>query len=366
MIVQKVWWRRITSNDLYNIEKPLPPGPKGQLHIDVPNVPDLLSFFGYVGPVDAADWPPFEVSAKCFKDPTISSRLTFRPRPKNTRYDIPQQNLNAEGSARHPAWTSAFGWPSLQGRLRSTEEAAAILAESELRIVMFQDSEGEYYADFVRGDVLPDGWPVEMSGIFADKPAGCLYFASGAAVEREISPHSGLPTSGKNESLDLKSDYISIEAPNRRGIRHPVVDPDPAPPASSVRQGYGLTSLEKKAVESRALSVAIDHFANEGFSDIKDVGAQASYDLTMLKGGQLHTVEVKGTTGTGEIVILTRNEVEVHQKHFPHNALAVVSLISLTRGEAPVACGGVLRVIMPWEVTQALLEPIAFEYRLPS
>lgn len=366
MILQKVWWRRITSNDLYNIEKPLPPGPKGQLHIDVPNVPDLLLFFGYAGPMAPADWPPFEIAAKCLKDPTISSSLTFRPRPKNTRYDIPQQNLNAEGSARHPAWTSAFGWPPVHGLLHSTEEAAAVLSESELRIVIFQDSEGEYYADFVYGDALPNGWPIEMKGIFADKPAGFLDLDSGNEVGAEISPQSTLPASVSSESRDLKSESVAIEASTRRGIRHPSANPNLAPRSSSGRQGYGLSSVEKKAVERRALSVAIEYFDNEGFTDIKDVGDHASYDLTMLKGGQIHFVEVKGTTGTGAVVILTRNEVEVHQKYFPNNALAVVSSISLTRGDAPVASGGVLRVILPWEVTQAQLEPMVFEYRLPS
>jgi hypothetical protein len=365
MIIQKVWWRRITNNDLYNIEKPLPPGPKGQLHIDVPNVPALLLFFDYAGPTDPADWPTFEISAKCFKDPNISGNITFRPRPKNTRYDIPQQNPNAEGSERHPAWTSAFGWPRVHGLLHSTEEAAEVLSEAELRIVVLLDSENEYYADFVIGTALPSGWPAELKGIFADTPAGCLDVVTKRGLARVGSTNldSSKQVNSKTSIEIAKSDQP--EPPTHRGIRHPGEDPKEAIRPSSGRQGYGLSAAEKKAVERQAIAMATEHFVNSGFTDIRDVGDHASYDLTMLKNGQIHFVEVKGTTGTGAVVILTRNEVAVHQQYFPHNALVVVSSITLMRGEIPVATGGDLRVISPWEIEQTLLEPMVFEYRLP-
>lgn len=366
MIIHMIWWRRITSNDLYNIEKPLPPGPKGQLHIDIPNVSDLLKFFAYAGPSDPESWPQFEISAKCFRDPKISSPLTFRPRPKNTRYDIPQQNINAEGSERHPAWTSAFGWPPVHGLIRSTEEATSIIGDSELRIVVFLSSDGEYYADFVLGKTLPDGWPIEINGIFADKPAGCLDLSAVYEIEKAGLQSAVLSSADESTLSDEGFGKSKIENPNRRGIRHPAKDLKELYPNRSGRQGYGLSALEKKAVEQRAISVAINHFLSEDFSDVKDVGDQASYDLTMLRNGQIHFVEVKGTTGLGSVILLTRNEVEVHQKYFPHNALVVVSSIHLTRGEEPVASGGILRVILPWEVEKNLLEPMTFEYRLPD
>jgi len=365
MIIQKVWWRRITSNDLYNIEKPLPPGPKGQLHIDIPNVPELLRFFSYAGPLDPELWPQFEISARCLRDPSVSSKLTFRPRPKNTRYDIPQQNINAEGSERHPAWTSAFGWPPIHGLLNSTEDAASVLLESDLRVVIFLDTDEQYYADFVLGQTLPTDWPIELQGIFVDKPAGSLELSPDLqtdAVEVESSVGSR-KVSGTTNQADSEKTKTRITSP--RGIRYPANQEKNTPKTQLGRQGYGLSASEKKAVEQRAVVEAISYFESEGFTDIRDVGDQASYDLSMIKNGQIYFVEVKGTTGAGSVVLLTRNEVEVHQKYFPHNALVVVSSITLTRGEEPLATGGEIRVILPWEVSTTLLSPIAYEYRLP-
>lgn len=369
MIVQRVWWRRITNNDLYNIEKPLPPGPKGQLHIDIPRVPQLLSFFGYSGSNDPSTWPPFGIDAKCLKDPSVSSHLTFRPRPKNSRYDIPQQNINAEGSERHPAWTSAFGWPPVHGLLNSSEEASRVLSESELRILILEDSLGDYYADFVLGSQLPSYMPKELNGIFDGESAGSLEFSITEAVPEVIegnrapAPLSAAEPLPQNQSTGKEPD---ISGTNSRGkIRHSSVGSVDSEASVSRRQGYGLNAPEKRAVETRAISVAIEHFANLGFSDIRDVGSHASYDLTMLRDGQVHFVEVKGTTGLGGVILLTRNEVQVHKTYFPFNALAVVSNIKLHRGEVPSASGGDLRVIRPWEVKDADLSPLTFEYNLP-
>jgi hypothetical protein len=367
VIVHRVWWRRITNNDLYNIEKPLPPGPKGQLHIDIPNVPELLGFFGHTENDDPASWPSFEIAAKCLQDPNISGVLTFRPRPKNSRYDIPQQNINAEGSQRHPAWTSAFGWPPVHGLLHSTEEAEAVLAQTELRVLVVQDSTGDYFADFVLGETLPSHLPVELAGIFDHKPAGSLEFSHGNETSRPPKPSEpqAPPVVGKLDGTQGHDSQPGESAtPANRGIRHPSEVISPAP-IGSKKQGYGLTAPERKAIETWAVEVAMDYFARTGFSDVRDVGDQASYDLTMLKGGQIHFVEVKGTTGSGGVIILTRNEVDVHQQYYPYNALAIVSGIKLARGESPAASGGKVRVIQPWKVASDELEPLTFEYKLP-
>ena len=367
MIVHRVWWRRITNNDLYNIEKPLPPGPKGQLHIDIPNVPELLRFLGHPGNDDPASWPEFEITAKCLQDPNISGLLAFRPRPKNSRYDIPQQNINAEGSRRHPAWTSAFGWPPVHGLLHSTEEAGAVLAQSELRILVVQDSNGVYFADYVLGETLPKHLPVELSGIFDSKPAGTLEFFHGNQMSRPSEPNvlQAPAVDGKfTGNQDHNSQPRASAAPTNHGIRHPSEELNPAP-IDSKKQGHGLTAQERKAIETRAVELAMDYFTRTGFSDVRDVGAQASYDLTMLKGGQIHFVEVKGTTGSGGVISLTRNEVDVHQQYYPRNAIAVVSGIKLARGESPAASGGTIRVIQPWKVESSELEPLTFEYKLP-
>lgn len=352
MKLERIWWRRITANDLFNIEKPLPPGPKGQLHIDVPNVNALHDFFNYSHDGDPDSWPSFQIPVKALRSPEIQSKITFRPRPKNTRYDIPQQNLNAEGSERHPAWTSAFGWPNIHGKLLSTDAAREFLDADEIRIVIFCDTEENYYADFIVGNEIPDNWPPACKVIFSDLPSGsAALHAENPELEIADSPHP----QQTHEDFDAN-------VPKSR-IRHPR-ESTKDKGAPSIKQGRGLTYAQKKAIEKRALEVAMAHFQTLGFLDIRDVGDQASYDLTMIKDGLIHFVEVKGTTGAGQAVILTRNEVEVHKTYYPQNALALVRGIKLEKSDPPTADGGELVLFLPWKLSIEDLEPVVYEYKI--
>jgi hypothetical protein len=63
-------------------------------------------------------------------------------------------------------------------------------------------------------------------------------------------------------------------------------------------------------------------------------------------------------------VILTRNEVDLHRREHPHNALFVVHRIDLDRsGPVPVASGGIEVEIRPWPIDDADLTPLAYQYR---
>jgi len=78
----------------------------------------------------------------------------------------------------------------------------------------------------------------------------------------------------------------------------------------------------------------------------------------------LRRVEVKGATGGGSAVILTRNEV-LEARADPESAtLAIVHGIKLDRSRA-MATGGVLRIINPWKPEGSALRPIAYRYEVP-
>ena len=84
-----------------------------------------------------------------------------------------------------------------------------------------------------------------------------------------------------------------------------------------------------------------------------------------LDGATL-AVEVKGTAGDGEEVLLTRGEVEHHQSAHPGNALVVVAGVRLEGPpEAPEATGGEVRVIQPWLVSEEALRPLSYRYLVP-
>ena len=133
-------------------------------------------------------------------------------------------------------------------------------------------------------------------------------------------------------------------------------------PSIDESQAFGLDASSKKAVELYAVSTAIEFLRDKGFSDIQDVGSFHSYDLHASGPEGLLHVEVKGTTGVGEKVILTRNEVLFQKSCFPENALIIVSGIKIDTGSDLRASGGKLAFISPWEIDDSCLVPISFEY----
>lgn len=131
-------------------------------------------------------------------------------------------------------------------------------------------------------------------------------------------------------------------------------------------QGFGLTALERRAVEEHAMKVAENHLASKGYA-CEVTSAYAPYDIVASKDEEEFIVEVKGTTSAGTHVILTANEVGVHRRQFPANALYIVHSIQLTReaaGVPPVASGGVLVVSKPWDIEQCEMRPLAYQVKL--
>lgn len=130
-------------------------------------------------------------------------------------------------------------------------------------------------------------------------------------------------------------------------------------------QGLRLTAAERAAIERQAVAVASRHLTADGFV-VADVGATRSYDLDARRGEQRLFVEVKGTTsawGGDSEIILTKNEVDLHEHVYPNNMLVVVSRITLDRTTTPVtASGGELHVVHPWRVLRPNLTPMTFRY----
>lgn len=360
-----LWWRKITANDLFNIEKPLPPGPKGQLHLDVPNVQALHSFFGIRHSNDPNSWKTIDKPIRALKSPEIESHLVFRPRPKNNRYDIRLQNINSESSERHPAWTSAFGWPAIHGIVRTRDQAEEILRNKSIYVVILRSTEQEYFADFFLDLDIPRNWPKDLASKMASGgSAGHLIFDEPLDLSVENANRSLVKNEESKTARKLRS-----QRSVRKSKRVQVFDLsefDEIPTISSPRErviGRGLTSQEKSAVEQHAVRVATRFLELKGFENIKDVGKVASYDLICVKDGQVHIGEVKGTSTDGAQVNLTKNEVEVHTSHHPHNMLIIVSGIELERGPEPSAGGGEINFFYPWKIDVSQLTVISYQYQ---
>lgn len=113
------------------------------------------------------------------------------------------------------------------------------------------------------------------------------------------------------------------------------------------------------------MSAATSHFESVGF-EVQDVSHAQPYDLRCTRGDERVDVEVKGTTTSGETVLLTPNEVQHALATFPATALAIVRDIVLTQDEKPTAAGGTLEVIQPWRPLDTDLKPIGYTYTVPK
>lgn len=129
-------------------------------------------------------------------------------------------------------------------------------------------------------------------------------------------------------------------------------------------QGFLVSQAVRKIIEEYAVACAIRHYQAQGWT-VQDVGATESYDLRCTReGANEHHVEVKGTTGIGETVILTRNEVLHANECYPDVDLFVVSEIRVEGRDAdqPRAVGGIAHVLGNWRPAEGALTAVGYEY----
>lgn len=131
-------------------------------------------------------------------------------------------------------------------------------------------------------------------------------------------------------------------------------------------QGRGLDGPCRRAVELHAMKRATQHFTSEGW-EVDDVSAIESYDLRCTRHRKVLHVEVKGTVGTGDSVLLTPNEVALLRAKHPATALYVLHSIALDRsGKTPIAAAGVEVVRRPFDIGTCELKPLGYEVVLPA
>jgi len=113
------------------------------------------------------------------------------------------------------------------------------------------------------------------------------------------------------------------------------------------------------------MNAALLHYSELG--NVTDTSRRASYDYEVKIDNRLWRVEVKGTTGDPEEVILTPREVE-HASEYPRVALFVLSNITVTRDEHGeiTASGGKASIFHPWSIDRDRLTPLGYKYRLPG
>jgi hypothetical protein len=128
-------------------------------------------------------------------------------------------------------------------------------------------------------------------------------------------------------------------------------------------QGLLVSQAVRKAVEEHAVAWAVRHYRAQGWA-VEDVGEREAYDLRCARGPDELHIEVKGTTGLGETIILTRNEVLHALEWYPNVDLFVVTEIGIEGRESdhPTASGGVGHVYRKWRPAEGDLTPLGYDY----
>jgi len=133
----------------------------------------------------------------------------------------------------------------------------------------------------------------------------------------------------------------------------------PLPPAGDAgtsgatgrrRQVRRLDVQTKLAIEKRAITVASAWCRKQGWSGVKNVSANHSWDLEVMdRVGAIRFIEVKGTTGGPESVEVTKAEVDWASRHGDTHSLVIVHDILVSAdGGKPAASGGVVMAYDPW------------------
>lgn len=128
-------------------------------------------------------------------------------------------------------------------------------------------------------------------------------------------------------------------------------------------QGFRVSADERRSIEKAAMAAAREWLQSRDW-DVIDRSASSPYDFECKRADRRMFVEVKGTTSPGSQIVLTKNEVVFHQRHFPNNALIVVSGIQLDNIGGANNDHSNVRVIMPWQISGDDLRAISYTYSI--
>jgi hypothetical protein len=127
-------------------------------------------------------------------------------------------------------------------------------------------------------------------------------------------------------------------------------------------QGFQIDSKTRKAIEAYAMEAAKKHFKSLGYS-VEDHSKNHSYDLLCTKKKERLHAEIKGTVTSGDGIILTSGEVKFARSHKGEMGLFILHSIQVS-AEGKVS-DGKQKVIVPWDVDDGKLKPMAFNYEVP-
>ena len=160
--------RKVTPGDFFNIERSGEAGPTGgggQLYIDIPlggsiSLNDFGNFvMGQPLNDDDSTWPRIEIQAISASTPIVAAPLVLTPRGgNNRRFRIANQNRQATGGSRHPAWSPDRGFPKAPDDVLSSNDPR-MPDLSQLKVFLARTDLGEFLAGYSNSATMPTNWP---------------------------------------------------------------------------------------------------------------------------------------------------------------------------------------------------------------
>jgi hypothetical protein len=361
-----IFWRAVTGADFFTIERGPGAGPSGgggQKYFSISfsglTYAELGRFLDVEPPRLIGTTRPTVTlgDVGMLTDPDVRAPLTFRPRYQppqpDDRYYISRQNRQTQ--QRHPAWTAATGFPQAPDDVAGREDPR-MPDLTHLKIFVARLETGEYRAGFVNRGQRPAGLPPSLAPLYApfrrSRSAGVIALAAGELAVEQLA--AAAECSGTPEEYTAVSPEV-VDALELTRV---------AAGKRTSGQGRRADATERRAIELRAMEVAVEFLRGVGWS-VDDVSLYRPYDLHCRRGDEDLRVEVKGTTADGRVVLLTPGEVRHAREHHAAVALVVVSKIGLSTpgGGTPTATGGELELVHPWDVDAGELRPTGYEYR---
>lgn len=371
--VSSVIYRYLTHADFYNMYKPRDSeaGGGGQTYIDFPtqdvSVADWESFvrgIHGVGRESRAQGPAWTVPLRSIGlGGDTQSILIYQRRPQTV--SVAKQTLGRVSTNRVEAWHPRNGFPTPvdpddRGQLPDGLAVFLVRTADELWAGWFlNDGRTPLPADPSVRDTLQRLLTVPQSNRHR---AGLIRVSTPTVWLDETD--SALPFNGQlaegatpaRERARVATAPLTPLAPARSSGRR-----ESERVTASDAQGRQLDPARRKAVEQYAMTLA-----KQAYPDSEDTSATESFDLRTYEAGVEVRVEVKGTVGAGEYVLVTTNEVENSRGSDWRTDLFVVSNIKLTyeNGEY-LASGGDIYSIRGWTAEPQDLTPTQYRYRVP-
>lgn len=137
------------------------------------------------------------------------------------------------------------------------------------------------------------------------------------------------------------------------------------PVAETGGQGFGLSQVERRAVDLRAMQLARRLYEEAGW-EVTDMSSSRPFDLLATKESQQRYIKVKGTAGDGCSVMLTHSEVSHIQSNSECSALLVVSGITLEKDDGgwDARGGSITTHEHPWMLLEESLAPTQYRYKI--